>query len=165
MNAYRKGKPPSSKLRLVANKPTILRLGGTPASADMKPGDYLARCESAWIKRSGQNHVAVFQFCVVDGKFGGTELRLWVTVADASGFISQGSRYARYCAIALGRPLADDDPIDDPAQIFCATTFKVSVGYRKTDKARGGRYSEENSLVRKGTDDYLRVHEILSREF
>jgi len=162
-HTYRKPKPKTS-LKLIKTKPD-LRLGGDLPSEEMWPGKYLVICEGAWIQERGQRHNAVFQFSVVDGKFGGTALRHWITAADEGGFISPVGRYAHYCALALGRPLDETDPIDDPGEIFVGRHFLVFVGYRKSERAGGGgQVSEERALVRKDARDYLRVHQILSKE-
>jgi hypothetical protein len=153
-------------LKLVSAKSNAndLRLGGVAPTDGMAPGNYLVRCETAWIEPIGGQHRAVFQFRVVDGKYDGTGLRLWVIAANGGGVISPTSRYARYCALALGRPLESEDPVNDPAQIFAARFFLVNGGFRKTEHPKGGRSSDENAKVRKPDSDYLRVHEILSRE-
>jgi hypothetical protein len=141
-----------------------LRVGGRAATDELAPGKYLVRCETAWLEPVGKNARAVLQFTVIDGKYDGIALRLWVTASDGGGIVSPNSRYARYCALALGRPLESDDPVGDPAQIFAGQAFVVSVGYRKTERQRGGMASEENALRRKDNRDFLRVHEILSLE-
>jgi hypothetical protein len=130
----------------------------------MQPGTYLARCESAWLQPKGRSILAVLQYRLVDGKHGGVALRQWLTVSDGGGVISPTSRYAQHCAIALGRPLCNDDPIDDPAAIFAGQNFLVFAGFRKTDRPRGGMASDDNSQRRKDGTDILRVHDILSRE-
>jgi len=146
------------------SKPT-LRLEGHAPSAEMLPGKYLARCESAWLEPIGKSFRAVLQFRTVDdGKFGGIALRMWMTVSDGGGVISRTSRYVRACQIALRRPVETDDPIDDPAQIFLNQNFLLQVGYRKTEGLRGGMASAENAQRRKDDRDFLRVHEIISRE-
>jgi hypothetical protein len=53
--------------------------------------------------------------------------------------------------------------VNDPAAIFAGQKFLVFVGFRKTDKPKGGMASEENALRRKDDVDQLRVHEIVSR--
>src|SRR5262245_12744684 len=43
------------------------------------------------------------------------------------------------CEIALGRPLDEaEDDLNDPDSIFRGHIFKAFVGFRKTDKPRGG---------------------------
>jgi hypothetical protein len=135
----------------------------------MVPDKYLAVCENAWLEpvsRHTKAHRAAFQFRVVDGKYHGTALRMWIDGAsDAGGFISPVGKYARQCEIALGRPLEEGDPVDEPSQFFSGRRFVVFVGYRKSDRAGGGgQSSNERALQRKDERDYLRVHEIVSRE-
>lgn len=129
----------------------------------MAPGTYLVMCEGAWIESIGKGSRAVLQFRVVDGKYGDVALRLWVIASDGGGYVSPGSRYARYCALALDRPLNSSDDISDPAQIFGGQNFLALVGYRKTDRQRGGQASDENTRRRKDDADFLRVHDLMSR--
>jgi hypothetical protein len=160
-SSYRK-RPPKANLKLVvagAEVNTKIRLAGRAPSDEMAPGTYLVTCESAWIESIGKGSRAVFQFRVVDGKYGDVALRLW----DGGGYVSPGSRYARYCALALARPLDRNDDLSDPAQIFSGQNFLALVGYRKTDRQRGGQASEENTRRRKDDADFLRVHDLLSR--
>src|SRR5215472_6846578 len=86
------------QLRLVKTNAQV-RLGGALTAADMEPGRYLVVCESAWLQsvsKYTQEHKAVFQFRVTDGKYHGTALRMWIDGAsDAGGFISPVGRYAR----------------------------------------------------------------------
>jgi hypothetical protein len=163
-NTYTNAKPKAS-LKLLKTKPAV-RLGGTLPTDDMQPDKYLVVCEHAWLEPTGKNHRAVFQFRIVDGKHHGVALRMWIDeAADAGGFISPIGKYARHCWIALGRELAEGDPVDDPGQIFSGRRFIVFVGYRKSELPRGkGKQSPELAMIRKGSDDYLRVHEILTRE-
>jgi hypothetical protein len=135
----------------------------------MAPGKYLVVCENAWLEpmnKHTQAHRAAFQFRVVDGKYHGTALRMWIDGAtDAGGFISPIGKYARQCELCLGRPLEDNDPIDEPGQFFSGRRFIVFAGYRKSDRAGGGgQSSDERAMIRKDAQDYLRVHEIVSRE-
>jgi hypothetical protein len=98
----------------------------------MAPGKYLVECDSAWLEpvsKSTQEHKAVIQFRVVDSKFNGVALRMWIDkAADAGGIISPTGKYARHCEIALGRPLKEDDPVDEPRQIFAGHRFLVLLG-------------------------------------
>jgi hypothetical protein len=158
----------SPKLQLVRSKPKV-RLGGNLPTEGMGPGKYLVLCENAWLEpmsKHTQKHRAAFQFRVADGKYDGTALRMWIDgAADDGGFISPVGKYARQCAIALGRPLEESDPVDEPTQIFSGRRFIVSVGYRKSERAGGGgQFSDERAMIPKDDRDYLRVHEIISRE-
>jgi len=155
-------------LKLVKTKANV-RLGGVLPTEDMPPAKYLVVCENAWLEpmsKHTQKHRAAFQFRVVDGKYDGTALRMWIDgAADDGGFISPVGKYARQCAIALGRPLEESDPVDEPTQIFSGRRFVVSVGYRKSERAGGGgQFSDERAMIQKDDRDYLRVHEIISRE-
>jgi hypothetical protein len=156
------------KLKLVkreaSGKTPELRLGGIAPSQDMHPGKYFAVCESAWLEQVGKGSRVVLQFRLVDGKHDGVSLRQWLPASDGGGVVFPNSRYARQCSIALNRPLVQDDPINDPASIFCGQKFVVFVGYRKTEKPRGGMATDENAQRRKDEADYLRIHEIISRE-
>jgi hypothetical protein len=143
---------------------TELRLGGLAPTEDMKPGIYLAKCESAWIEPVGKGARVVVQYRLIDGKHDGVALRQWLLASDGGGLVSPTGRYARQCAIALGRSLSEDDSVNDPAAMFSDKKFLVAVGFRKTDRARGGMASDDNAQRRKDDADYLRVHEIISRE-
>jgi len=68
------------------------------------------------------------------------------------------------CAVALGRPLDTSDDINNPASIFSGRIFKAFVGYRKTEKPRGGKENPKYALRRKDPKDGLRVHDLLARE-
>jgi hypothetical protein len=151
-------------LQLVKSKPAV-KLGGSLPAEDMVPDKYLAVCEGAWLEPIGKKHRAVLQFRIVDGKHHGVALRQWIDdAADAGGFISPIGKYARHCWIALGRELQEGDPVDEPSQIFSGRRFIIFVGYRKSEHPGGkGRQSAEFALIRKD-GDYLRVHEIISRE-
>jgi hypothetical protein len=159
---------PTPTLRLVKAKANV-RLGGSLPTEDMEPGKYLVICDTAWLEpvsKHTQEHRAAFQFRVVDSKYHGTALRMWIDkAADAGGIISPIGKYARHCEIALGRPLEEDDPVDEPRLIFSGRHFLVSVGYRKSELPKGrGRQSDDLALLRKDSQDSLRVHEILSLE-
>jgi hypothetical protein len=159
---------PTPKLKLVKTK-VKARLGGTLPTEGMAPGKYLVVCENAWLEpvsRHTQEHRAAIQFRVVDGKYHGVALRMWIDKAvDAGGFVSPTGKYARHCELALGRSLEENDPVDDPGQFFSGRRFIVFVGYRKSERAGGGgQSSEERAMLKKDDRDYLRVHDIVSRE-
>jgi hypothetical protein len=155
---------PKGNLKLVIDKPAV-RLGGSLPAEDMRPDKYLVTCEGAWLERRGQEYRAALQFRILDGKYHGVGLRMWLDkAADAGGFVSSSGKYARHCEVALGRPLREGDPVDEPGLIFSGRRFIVFVGYRKSQRAGGGgQNSDELAMVRKDERDYLRVHEILSR--
>jgi hypothetical protein len=72
---------------------------------------------------------------------------MWVPVGDAGGFVSPIGRYAKYCEIALGRPLTRADDIGNPNSIFSTRNFQVQVGYSKTQHKKGGGFSDKNPLI------------------
>ena len=155
-----------SNLKLVApavKPPAGLRLGGLVPSAEMNPGEYVAACESAWVESIGKGSRVVLQFRVIEGPHTGTALRQWLPASDGGGVVSPMGRYAKHCSIALGRPLDVDDDINNPDAIFSGSIFSVFAGFRKTERQRGGAFSDKNALVKKDDTDYLRVHEIHGR--
>jgi hypothetical protein len=152
-----------ANLKLVSpEKPADLRLGGLVPAPDMMPGEYVAVCENAW-REVGKKIRVVWQFRVLEGPHTGTSLRKWLIPADAGGSVSPFGYYARICELALGRPLRADDDLNNPNAIFGGQIFKVTVGYRKTLKPKGGTYSDKNALLKKDDRDRLRVHELLAR--
>jgi hypothetical protein len=130
----------------------------------MTPGKYTVACEGAWIEPIGKGTRVVLQYRVSEGEHTGTALRQWLPASDAGGLVSPMGRYAKACAIALGRPLDCSDDLNNPAAVFSELIFSVHVGFRKTEKHRGGLPSDDNALRKKDDGDFLRVHEILSRE-
>jgi hypothetical protein len=158
----RESKKSTRKLALLPTKPPArLRLGGVEPSDDMQPGEYKVSCEGASKKSFAEGIRIELKFRVIDGPQTGTALRQWITV-DASGILSPRSRYVQQCAIALGRPVEVDDDLNDPASIFSGRIFQALVGFRKTEKAKGGKPADP--LRRKDTQDGLRVHDLLARE-
>ena len=136
-----------------------LRAGGLKPSDDMGPGEYTAACEGATITSKGKTTIALLGFRIVDGPHSGTSLRQWLTIPDVDGIVPLASRYARHCAVALGREIEPGDNLD-PAAIFTQKIFLVFVGYRMTEKI-GGPACRDNALRRKDAKDFLRVHEII----
>jgi len=161
----KKNEAKKPKLRIVTTKPEV-RLGGALPTSEMAPGKYLAMCENAWLERVGRKYRAVVQFRIVNGKYDGIAVRMWIdNAADAGGFVSPVGKYAQTCAVALGRPVEEGDPLDEPGEFFSGRRFLVFVGYRKSERAGGGgQSSDERAMIKKDDDDYLRVHEIISRE-
>ena len=154
------GRSSQKVVGLPTRPPQPLRVGGTEPSDDMKPGVYLVSCTSAAVERGR----IVIHYRVIDGPHTGTALRQWITIPMDGGDISPKSRYAQQCAVALGRPIDSSDNVNNPATIFSGALFSVDVGFRKTDRPRGGKFKEDNALTRKDADDGLRVHTILGRE-
>jgi hypothetical protein len=77
-----------------------------------------------------------------------------------NGEIRPGSAYARLCEFALEREIEPDETIE-PNDIFKGKVFLAFVGWRKTDKPRGGTSIDANALRRKDDRDFLRIHELL----
>jgi len=144
-------------LKVVPKKP--LRAGGLQPTADMQPGEYVCCCESVRDEKKGNTRQAIMLFRVLDGQHSGTGLRMWLTIPEIDGLVSQGTRYARQCALALGCELEPGDPLE-PEAIFPGKTFLCFVGYRKTLKM-GGPATEQNAQHRKDARDFLRIHELL----
>jgi hypothetical protein len=154
-----------STLKIVAGgggaKPKHLRAGGLEPSESMVPGQYVAACEGGTITTKGKTTIAVLAFRIIDGPHGGTALRQWITVPEVDGSVPIACRYARQCAIALGREIESGDDLD-PGSIFRGHLFLIDVGFRMTEKI-GGTATQENALHRKDARDFLRVHKIISR--
>ena len=74
--------------------------------------------------------------------------------------VRPGSAYAKLCALALGREPEPDESLE-PNDIFRGRVFLAFVGWRKTDKPRGGQFSDQNALRRKDDRDFPRVHDLL----
>jgi hypothetical protein len=159
---YTTGKPSKSRVKLTSlPKPAPrLRLGGFEPSSDMRPGEYQVSCEGASKKSFSGGQLVELKFRVIDGPHTGTALRQWIPL-DPSGVIDPRSRYAQQCVAALGRPLDVDDDLNDAASIFVGRIFRAFVGFRKTDKPRGGKPADP--LSRKDSADGLRVHDLLAR--
>lgn len=156
------GQRAKSNQKLIAiptRPPAALRLGGMDPAEDMQPGVYRVSCTGAAVERGR----IVINYQVIDGAHTGTSLRQWIPTPE-DGEVKPKSRYAQQCAVALGRPLDVGDNVNNPASIFSGRFFSVDVGYRKTEKPRGGKYDETFALRRKDHDDGLRVHAILARE-
>lgn len=163
---YNRERKKSTKLMLAhlpSKPPPRLRLGGFTPPDDMPAGDYKLQCEGASKKPWKGGWRIELKFRVVEGDFIGVALHQWFPI-DASGVISPRSRFAAHCTIALGRPLDADDDLNDPTSIFAGRFFKAFVGFRKTEKPKGGTPSMENAGRRKDGQDGLRVHDLLERE-
>jgi len=151
-----------TKPNLQLVKSSTLRLGGLKPGPEMKPGEYVAVCETAWCDEAKEKKPlrVVWQFHIVEGEHAGVSLRKWLFPADKSNHVSPSGDYARSFEIALGRPIRKTDDLEDPGPVFSGKVFRVFVGYRKTIKPRGGAYSDNNTLIRKDDKDSLRVHYI-----
>jgi hypothetical protein len=127
----------------------------------MPAGEYRVTCEGAF-RDPGRPRIEL-KFRVIDGRYIGTSLPGWISY-NPSGVISPKSRYAKLCAIALGRPIDAQDDLNNPASIFVGLIFLAFVGFRKTEKPKGGKMDPGMELKRKDRFDGLRVHDLLSRE-
>jgi hypothetical protein len=148
----------SAKLSSIRPK---LQFGGRAPSEDLRPGDHLVHCPSAWSRPRGKETQAIWEFRVQDGPHRGVALRKWMIIADAGGIVSFSGLYATYCQIALGRPVTVEDDPADVAAIFSGKSFVVRVAYRRTANPGGGKPADDQ--VSKDGKDGLRVHEILRR--
>src|SRR5262249_6234655 len=98
-------------------------------------------------------------FRVLDGPHSGTALRMWLTIPEINGLVSLGTRYARFCALALGRELEPGDALE-PEAIFPGKTFLCFVGFRKTLRM-GGPANDQNATQKKSARVFRRIHELL----
>jgi hypothetical protein len=144
---------PKSKLRLV--KPAQrdgVRFWGIKAPAHMPAGRYKVACDSAVKVTKWNKPRAELQFTVVEGEYTGVSLPGWITMEMRAGKIKRGSRYEKYCAMALGEePTCDEDV---QPSVFVGKVFIVEARYRKTD---GKSKTAEDDTVKKAPDDELRV--------
>jgi hypothetical protein len=162
-NGEQQGKSiPKLKLAHLPKPPPRLRLGGMEPANDMPAGEYKISCEGASKKPFGDGWKIELKYRVIDGLYAGTALRQWIPV-DASGILSPRSRYVTQAAIALGRPVGPEDNLDNPASIFVGKIFSAFVGFRKTEKPKGGKPADP--MKRKDAADGLRVHELLGEEW
>jgi hypothetical protein len=147
-----------------------LHLGGLAPSADMEPGEFNIACQTAWaekLKKSRKGEPrgwrVTIEYRVVDGPHCGTMLSEFIPAAKAGGKVNPHSRYAKECAVALGRPLNVTDKLKSPASIFKGKVFRAFVGFRKSELSQGGKTSDDYAYIRKDSGDYLRVHKLLER--
>jgi hypothetical protein len=161
---------PNDDIRLGPPLPAPkVRVGGALPDDEMGIGRYLVDCQTAWLKHvspHSRRRTLAIQVRIAEGKYAGVGLRGWITDAiDESGTVPRAGKYARWCEVALGRPLEDGDPVGRPEEIFTGHRFVVDVGWRGTERrGGGGRQAPELARYRKDEDDFLRVLEILSRE-
>jgi hypothetical protein len=136
----------------------ILRLGGLEAR-DVEPGRYRIACQGAGADEKGK---PILLFRMVDPPHTGTALRKWLNISHVNGEIRPGSSYAKLCELALRRELEPDENLE-PNDIFRGRVFLAFVGWRKTDKPRGGQSHDGNELRCKDDKDFPRVHELIER--
>jgi hypothetical protein len=148
---------PKPQLKIVPRTP--LRAGGLEPTTDMQPGQYVCACESATDIITGRSRQAILQFRIIDGPHLGVGLRQWLTISEVGGIVSLATRYAKHCAIALGRDIEPGDALE-PESIFPGKVFSVEVGYRLTEKM-GGPANPMNAQRKKDARDFLRVHRII----
>ena len=146
--------PPQLKLAQAKVRPT-LRLGGVEAQ-NIKPNRYRIACQGAGADEKGK---PILLFRMIDPPHAGTALRKWLSITHVNGEVRPGSSYAKLCQLALQREVEPDESLE-PNEIFKGKIFLAFVGWRKTDKPRGGSFSEENALRRKDDRDFPRVHEV-----
>jgi hypothetical protein len=153
-SAAKKSKPPL-KLAQAKVRP-VLRLGGVEAR-NIEPGNYRVASQGAGADEKGK---PLLLFRMIDPPHTGTALRKWLSITHINGEVRPGSAYAKLCELALGREPEPDETLE-PNDVFRGKVFLAFVGWRKTDKPRGGQFSEENALRRKDDRDFLRVHDVL----
>lgn len=134
----------------------ILRLGGVEAR-NIEPGNYRVACQGAGADEKGK---PILLFRMVDPPHTGTALRKWLSITHVNGEVRPGSAYAKLCELALQREPEPDESLE-PNDIFRGKVFLAFVGWRKTDKPRGGQFSDQNALRRKDDRDFPRVHDLL----
>jgi len=151
------GKSKTAPLKLAQGKVRpILRLGGIEA-CKVEPGRYRMACQGAGADEKGK---PMLLFRMIDPPHAGTALRKWLNISHVIGEIRPGSSYAKLCELAVGRELEPDESLE-PNDIFRGKIFLAFVGWRKTDKHRGGQFRDDNALHRKDDRDFLRVHELI----
>jgi hypothetical protein len=153
-NGNEKSKQPL-KLAQAKVRP-ILRLGGVEAR-NVQPDKYRIACQGAGADEKGK---PILLFRIIDPPYTGVALRKWLSITHVNGEVRPGSTYAKLCELALGREPEPDESLE-PNDVFKGKVFLAFVGWRKTDKPRGGQFSEENALRRKDDRDFLRVHDLL----
>jgi len=158
MSKFHNGDPKSKQpLRLVQTKVhPILRLGGVEAR-NVEPGKYRVACQGAGADEKGK---PILLFRMIDPPHTGTALRKWLSIMHVNGEVRPGSAYAKLCELALQRELEPDESLE-PNDVFRGKIFLAFVGWRKTDKPRGGQFSDQNALRRKDDRDFPRVHDLL----
>ena len=134
----------------------ILRLGGVEAH-NVDPGPYRIACQGAGADEKGK---PILLFRMIEPPHTGVALRKWLNISHVNGEIRPGSPYAKLCRLALQRVPEPDESLE-PNDIFRGKIFLAFVGWRKTDKPRGGQCRDGNELRRKDDKDFPRVHDLL----
>jgi hypothetical protein len=136
------------------NNAFTMKVAGRAAPPDMTAAQYLARIINAEIKRRGGQVRAVLTFRCEGGKSDGVLLTGWFPVYPN---LAAHHKFARTYRIAVDRELLVDEEIS--LQAFVGKLFIIEAGFRKTN---GKNHTTEDSTRRKDTDDFLRVHEVIS---
>lgn len=136
----------------------ILRLGGIEPH-NMEVGPYKIACQGAGVHEKGK---PILLFRVAEGPHIGTALRKWLKIEQVNGQIRPGCSYAKLCELALGRELEPDESLE-PNEVFRGKIFLAFVGWRKTDRPRGGQANDAHAHHQKDKKDFLRVHDLLER--
>jgi hypothetical protein len=131
-----------------------IKVAGRAAPADMGPGQYLARCLHAEIKRRGNQVRAVLTFRCEAGRFDGVLLTCWFAIHKT---VSAHHKFAQAYAIAVDRELCVDEEVS--LSEFLDKLYVVEAGFRKTN---GKNHAAEDPTRCKDSKDFLRVHEIVS---
>lgn len=150
-----------------------LRAAGNQPPPDMRPGEYIARCERGEISVRGNKISAVLTFTVL-GKFtahGFEQANDAVALCQWYGLgendpgddmvtleVKPYSKYGQAWAKAMSRPLKRTDDPDPKA--FQKKVFKVNVGYRSN---LDGNFSYKNTGRPKDPKDFLRIHLIVEK--
>ena len=150
-----------------------LRVSGSLPPPDMRPGEYVARCDHGEVSVRGNKISAVLSFSTLgrvtaEGfkrAYEGVLLRQWYELGqrDPDGQsgtieIKPFSKYGIAWAKSMGRPLKQTD---DPAPgAFQKKIFKVDVGYRSN---LDGNFSYKNTGRPKDPRDFLRIHSIIEK--
>lgn len=122
-----------------------------------EPGERMATCTAATSKERGRKTIVTLDLLTDDGEAGS----LWLELPET---LSALCRYVRLATMALGQAPQAGDSIE-PQAVFAGKRFRVWVGYRRTQHARGGgRVSDELAQMKKDSRDFLRVLDLVSRE-
>jgi hypothetical protein len=150
-----------------------LRASGAQAPADMKPGEWIVRCEHGEIKQRGNKISAVLSFSVlgrvIDKGFvtenAGVILKQWYFLSqidpndgDVILEIQPYSKYGTAWTLAMGRPFKSGE--DPSPKAFEKKIFRVDVGF---SSAADGSFSYRNLGRKKDPRDFLRIHTILEK--
>jgi hypothetical protein len=140
-------KSAASEVSFVAPKPAL----------SGEPGERLAECVGAQVNRRGNKTQLMLTFDIE-----GQGAPMWVDIPSP---LTPACRFMRFVTLALGRPPAAGEPIHPESDgLFRGKRFRVLVGWRKSQDARGkGKFDESLAARRKDSHDFLRVHDLLER--